>query len=57
VDINRPLAKAPDDGRGEELQVSGEDDEVGVAQGSEQLVGIRGVLQYGGPDPGPPRPV
>ncbi len=57
VDINRPLAKAPDDGRGEELQVSGEDDEVGVVQRSEELVGIRWVVQDGGPDPGPPRPV
>ena len=57
VDINRPLAKAPDDGRGEELQVSGEDDEVGVGQCSEELVGIRGVAQHGGPHPGPPRPL
>jgi len=57
VDINRPLAKAPDHGRRKELQVSGEDDEVCVGERREQLVGIRGVLQDCGPDSGLPRPV
>ncbi len=57
VDINRPLGKARDHARRQELQVSGEDDEIGVDQRSEELVRIGGVVQYGGPDPRPPGPV
>lgn len=57
VDINRPLAKARDHACGEELQVTGEDEEVGVGQRSEELVGVRRVAQHRGPDAGAPGPV
>ena len=57
VDINRPLAKARDHARGKELHVSGKHDEVGVGQCREQLVGIAGIAQHGGPDPGLPGPL
>ena len=56
MDINRPVPKARDHARGEELQVTGEDDEVGVGQRRQQLICVRGVAQNGGWKPRPPGP-
>ena len=50
MDINHPPAEPGDHGGGDQLQVAGQDDQVGVGERGEQLGRVAGVAQDRGRD-------
>ena len=48
MNVDHAAAKARDDRRGNQLQVAGQDDQLGISQRGEQFGGIGGVVQHRG---------